>query len=66
MTTLGRNVLFRSSDSATKEAGEGCCRLRHLSPASYGIYESVARVTEHTGLCNVNVIQSGDSLQAWS
>lgn len=66
MTTLGRNVLFkRSSNSVRKEPGEGCCCFKHLSPASYGIYESVARVTEHTGLCNVNVIQSDDSPQAW-
>lgn len=69
MTTLERNVPFerliqQCHRRSAQDPGKGCyCFRQYLSPASCGIYENVARVTENTGLCDVNVIQSDNSLQ---
>lgn len=71
MTTLEKNVPFgrwiqQCPRSSAQDPGKGYyCFRQYLSPASCGIYETVARVTENSGLCDVIVIQSDNSLQAW-
>lgn len=50
--------------SAQGLGGGSYCFGRYLWPASCDIYERVAKVTESRGLCDVNVIQSDNSLQA--
>lgn len=66
MTTSERNFplqrLIQQCHRSAQDPGRGCyCFRGNLPPASC---ETVARVTENTGLCDVNVIESDNSLQA--
>lgn len=66
MTTAERNFplrrLIQQCHRSVQDPGKGSYCFRENPPPASG--ETVARVTEKTGLCDVNVIRSDNSLQA--